>query len=78
MSGDQRAIWKLIGALLGGRKSSNISGIYIIDDEQVRDSLVIADKFNHYFVDYPQRLHNDLSPSINDYSHIIPAMDSRL
>ena len=63
--------WKIINDLMGN-KSPTISDCFIIDGEEISDPLVIANRFNNYFVEYPKSLHNSLGPSNRNYSNNIP------
>ena len=71
LSRDQKKNWKVVNSLMG-KKSPCISRSFLVNGIETSDPLVIANKFNDYFVQHPRYLHDSLLPSDRDYSHIIP------
>ena len=69
--------WTILNGLLG-RKRSNISDHFTINDRLISDPTVIANEFCNYFVEHPINIHQSILPSQNDYSNLIPFSNCNL
>ena len=63
--------WGKINELVSGEKKKSSNFQLNINNSVLTDSNDIANKFNDYFLNIPTELHNNLSPSINNYSYLI-------
>lgn len=74
---NQTENWKVINGLIGN-KSSTISEFFIINNDEISDPHISANRFNTYFADNPRNLHNSLGPSSGTYSNIVPVIDRQM
>ena len=69
--------WKILNNLLK-KKSKAISDNFFIEGVYVNDPEIICEKFNDYFLDHPQQIQNNISPSNSDYLSLIPRSENTL
>ena len=71
LQGDSRRNWNVLNTLLG-MKNSSLSDHFVVNNVKTYDHDVIANEFCNYFVNHSKNIQSSISPSVNNYSELIP------
>ena len=69
--GDSKKIWANINDILG-KKRSNVTQVFKINDENVMDKMIIANEFNNYFTNIAHEIDANLAAPNRNYQDYLP------